>query len=142
MNQQAIAKNVELKQNSATRDILRNRNELIENEMTSLKRKNSDLNDALNKSVKQSDMERSEVSILINKLASMEAEKLNAVSSLKGSSNLLSETNVLSNVLFDFFSSIYCFRRKMQATGRKRKQVGRNDCTLWNGSKGEAMHEP
>lgn len=84
INQQPIATNSELKQNSATRDLLRNRSEHIENEMTSLKRKNSDLNDALNKSVKECDMERSEISVLIDKLATMEAEKLNAVSSLKG----------------------------------------------------------
>lgn len=67
-----------------TQNVRRNKNEHFENEMTSLKRKNSGLSDALNKSEKQCDIDRTEISTLIDKLASMEAEKLNAIANLKG----------------------------------------------------------
>lgn len=56
--------------------------------MTSLKRKNSDLNDALNKSVKQREVERSEISILNDKLDFLQTEKLNADKVIKGLDNL------------------------------------------------------
>lgn len=71
-------------QNCTTRDLLRNKNERIENEMTSLKRKNSDLSDALNKSVKQREVEQSENGILNDQFALLQAQKSSADENFKG----------------------------------------------------------
>lgn len=77
------------------RDPFREDQEWTSNEMTSLKRKNSHLNDALSWTIKQRDQERSEIGSLSKQLECVQLEKESVEDCLQGLTNVFFTQNLL-----------------------------------------------
>lgn len=65
-------------------DVLLKDKQRASNEVTSLRLKNTDLNDALSWTMKQRDLDRSEITTLNGKLDAIQFEKQNVEETLKG----------------------------------------------------------
>lgn len=77
-------KDYELMKTPTKKDLFLEAKDRSNNEMISLKRKNTNLNDALSWTIKQRDVERTEIGTLSKQLESMQIEKENVTESLKG----------------------------------------------------------
>lgn len=85
INKQFESDYEQTKTSSTKQDLFRMDRERATNEMTSLKRKNNHLNDALSWTIKQRDLERSEIGNLSKQLESIQIEKESVEECLLGS---------------------------------------------------------